>query len=42
LKNVIDMSTPEKATGSENETLQMYVPALKVTDFNFSSLSDAI
>ena len=42
LKNLVDMSKPEKATGSENETMQIYVPALKVTDFNFSSLSDAI
>jgi predicted Zn-dependent protease len=42
LKNLVDMSKPEKASGSENEWLQIYVPALKVTDFNFSSLSDAI
>jgi predicted Zn-dependent protease len=42
LKNLVDLSKHEKATGSENESMQIYVPALKVTDFNFSSLSDAI
>jgi len=42
LKNLIDMTRPEKASGSENESMQVFVPALKVSDFNFSSLSDAI
>ncbi len=42
LKNVIDIGKEEKATGSENETMQIFVPPLKVANFNFSSLSDAI
>ncbi len=42
LKNVIDIGKAEKATGSENESMQMFVPVLKVANFNFSSLSDAI
>jgi predicted Zn-dependent protease len=42
LKNLADMTAPEKASGSENESMQVFVPALKVSDFNFSSLSDAI
>lgn len=42
LKNVIDAGIPEKATGAENETMQVFVPPLKVANFNFSSLSDAV
>lgn len=42
LKNVIDMSASEKAVGAETDDFPIYVPALKVADFNFSSLSDAI
>jgi predicted Zn-dependent protease len=42
LKNVIDMSASEKAVGAESDDFPIYVPALKVADFNFSSLSDAI
>ncbi|MCI0450123.1 MAG: TldD/PmbA family protein [Chlorobi bacterium] len=42
LSNLIDFGKAEKAVGSENETLQIFVPPLKVNDFNFSSLSDAI
>lgn len=40
--NILDMSRSEKATGSENSNIQTYVPALKVKNFNFSSISDAI
>jgi predicted Zn-dependent protease len=42
LKNVIDMSASEKAVGAESDDFAIYVPALKIADFNFSSLSDAI
>lgn len=42
LKNVIDIGKSEKATGSENETMQIFVPPLKIANFNFSSLSDAV
>jgi predicted Zn-dependent protease len=42
LENVIDFGTPENAVGSETGNLQIFVPALKVKDFYFSSLSDAI
>jgi predicted Zn-dependent protease len=42
LKNILDIGKPEKASGSENDSLHMFVPPLKVKDFNFSSLSDAI
>jgi len=42
LKNIIDMSIPEKATGAEDDRTQVFVPALKVNNFHFSSLSDAI
>lgn len=42
LKNVIDIGRSEKATGSENESMQIFVPPLKVENFNFSSLSDAV
>lgn len=42
LKNVIDMSQSEQAPGSETGNMQMLVPALKVSNFNLSSLSDAI
>jgi predicted Zn-dependent protease len=41
-KNVIDIGKAEKASTAENDFLQFSIPALKVTDFNFSSLSDAI
>lgn len=42
LKNIIDIGIAEKATATENEFLQIHVPALKVKDFYFSSLSDAV
>ncbi len=42
LKNVIELGLPEKAVGSETDDFPIYVPALKIANFNFSSLSDAI
>jgi predicted Zn-dependent protease len=42
LKNVIDIGKPEKASGAETDDLDVFVPALKIKNFNFSSLSDAI
>jgi predicted Zn-dependent protease len=42
LSNLVDLGRAEKAVGSEIENLQIFVPPLKVNDFNFSSLSDAI
>ena len=42
LSNLVDFGIAEKAVGSEVESLQIFVPPLKVNDFNFSSLSDAI
>ena len=42
LSNIIDIGQSEKATGSETGDMQIYVPALKVGNFNLSSLSDAI
>jgi len=42
LSNIIDIGQPEKATGSETGDMQIFVPALKVSNFNLSSLSDAI
>ena len=42
LKNVIEIGKAENAVGGETGDLQMYVPPLKVKDFYFSSLSDAI
>jgi predicted Zn-dependent protease len=41
-KNVIDIGKSEKASTAENDNLQFSIPPMKVTDFNFSSLSDAI
>jgi predicted Zn-dependent protease len=42
LKNVIEIGKAENAVGSETGDLQMFIPPLKVNDFYFSSLSDAI
>lgn len=42
LKNVIELGASEKAVGSETDDFPIYVPALKIANFNFSSLSDAI
>ncbi|MBX7043108.1 MAG: TldD/PmbA family protein [Ignavibacteria bacterium] len=42
LQNVVDMSSAEKAVGSENVNSRIVVPALKVKDFNFSTISEAV
>jgi len=42
LKNVLEIGKAENAVGSEVEGLQIFAPPLKVKDFNFSSISDAI
>lgn len=42
LQNVVEIGKAENAVGSETGNLQIFVPALKVKDFYFSSLSDAI
>ncbi len=42
LKNIIELGASEKAVGSETGDFPIYVPAMKVANFNFSSLSDAI
>jgi predicted Zn-dependent protease len=41
-KNVLDIGKAENAVGAETGNTQIFVPALKVKDFFFSSLSDAI
>src|SRR4030095_1478719 len=42
LKNIVDIGRPEKSVGSETGDFPIFVPALKISNFNFSSLSDAI
>jgi predicted Zn-dependent protease len=42
LEKVVDMSVPEKSVGSENINARTVVPALKLEDFNFSTISEAI
>ncbi len=42
LDKVLDMSSAEKVVGSENINARTVVPAIKVRDFNFSTISDAI
>lgn len=42
LTNVIDMSASEKSVGSESGESKIVVPALKLSEFNFSTVSDAI
>lgn len=42
LKNIVDMSVPEKVVGSETGNARIVVPALKLSEFNFSTISDAI
>jgi predicted Zn-dependent protease len=42
LKNVLEIGKPENAVGSEAGEMQIFAPALKVKDFNFSSISDAV
>lgn len=42
LKNVMELGIAENGVGSETGDTQIFVPSLKVKDFYFSSLSDAI
>jgi predicted Zn-dependent protease len=42
LKNLLDIGKSEKAVGTETDEFPIFVPPLKVANFNFSSLSDAI
>jgi predicted Zn-dependent protease len=42
LQNVLDIGKAENAVGAETGNNQIFVPPLKVKDFYFSSLSDAI
>ena len=42
LSNIIDMSSAEKVMGSESGDAKIVVPALKLSEFNFSTISDAI
>jgi predicted Zn-dependent protease len=42
LKNIIDLGVSEKSPGSETGNFSICVPIMKVKDFNFSSLSDAV
>lgn len=42
LSNVVDMSKAEKVVGSETGSSKIVVPDLKVEEFNFSSVSDAV
>jgi len=42
LANVLDIGKSEKAQGAETGGIQIHVPPLKISNFNFSSLSDAI
>lgn len=42
LNNVVDMTSAEKSVGSESGESKIVVPALKLSEFNFSTVSDAI
>jgi len=42
LNNIADMSVSEKVVGSETGDEKIVVPALKLSEFNFSTISDAI
>jgi predicted Zn-dependent protease len=42
LKNLVEAGKSEKAVGAETDEFPIFVPPLKVENFNFSSLSDAI
>lgn len=42
LNNILDMSVSEKVVGSETGDAKLVVPALKLSEFNFSTISDAI
>ena len=41
LGNIVDMSVSEKTVGSETGDAKIVVPALKLSEFNFSTISDA-
>jgi len=41
LNNILDMSASEKVVGSETGDEKIVVPALKLSEFNFSTISDA-
>jgi predicted Zn-dependent protease len=41
LNNIVDMSVSEKSVGSETGEAKLVVPALKLSEFNFSTVSDA-
>jgi len=41
LNNIVDMSKSEKVVGSETGDEKIVVPALKLSEFNFSTISDA-
>lgn len=41
LSNITDMSFTEKVVGSETGDAKIVVPALKLSEFNFSTISDA-
>lgn len=42
LKSVTDIGTPTSAVGNETQGIKFHVPAIKVSSFNFSTLSDAV
>lgn len=42
LNNIMDMSANKRSVGSETGRSKIVVPDIKVKDFNFSSISDAI
>lgn len=42
LNNILELGKPEKAVGAETGDYPIFVPPMKVANFNFSSLSDAI
>jgi predicted Zn-dependent protease len=42
LQNILDMSSSEKVVGSETGNSKIVVPALKLSEFNFSTISDAV
>lgn len=42
LKHIVDMSETEKVVGSETGDSKIVVPALKLSEFNFSTISDAV
>ena len=42
LNSILETGKSEKASGSETDDFPIFVPPLKIKDFNFSSLSDAI